>query len=55
MSIFLFILGIVIGFGFKLGFDEYYKFKKEQEKTASQMEDVLARFKALEMLKEEKI
>lgn len=54
MSIFTFILGFIIGFFIKLGMDFYHEFKKEQEKTAIQMEDVLTRFKAMEMVKEEK-
>lgn len=44
------IIGFLLGFFAKLGFDEYHKFKNEQEKTASKMEDVLTRFKAIEML-----
>lgn len=47
------IIGFLLGFFAKVGFDEYHKFKTEQEKTASQMEDVLARFKAIEMLKKD--
>ena len=54
MSIFTFILGFIIGLFTKLAFDFYHEFKKEQEKTAIQMEDVLTRFKAMEMVKEEK-
>lgn len=54
MSIFTFILGFIIGFFIKLAMDFYHEFKKEQEKTAIQMEEVLTKFKAMEMVKEEK-
>lgn len=54
MSIFTFVLGFIIGLFTKLGLDFYHEFRNEQEKTASQMEDVLTRFKAMEMVKEEK-
>lgn len=54
MSIFTFILGFIIGFFIKLGMDFYHEFRNQQEKTAIQMEDVLTRFKAMEIVKEEK-
>lgn len=51
MSIFLFILGLIIGFGCKLGADEYHKYLQNQEQTKKEMEDVLIKFKALELNK----
>jgi hypothetical protein len=50
-----FLIGLVLGFLLKLGFDEYHRLKKEQETTQAQMEDVLVRFKTLEELKKIKI
>lgn len=52
MSIFTFVLGLIIGFFIKLGMDFYHQFKNEQEKTAIKMEEVLTKFKAMEMIKE---
>jgi len=54
MSIFLFILGLVLGFGLKLAFDEYHYFRKHQQESVSRMEDVLAKFKAMEILEKAK-
>lgn len=54
MTVFTFILGLIIGFFIKLAFDFYHEFKNEQQKTAEKMEDVLTRFKAMEIVKEEK-
>jgi len=51
MSIFLFVLGLIIGFGVKLAFDQYVLFMERQKKTQEEMEDVLVRFKAIEMIK----
>lgn len=51
MSIFLFILGLIIGFSGKLGADEYHKYLQHQEQTKKEMEDVLIKFKALELNK----
>lgn len=47
-----FLVGLILGFLLKLGFDEYHKFKTEQEITAEQMKDILSNFKALEKMKE---
>jgi len=50
MAIFTFCLGLLIGFLLKLGFDEYHYFRDNQAKSTSKMEDVLAKFKAMEIL-----
>ena len=50
MSILMLLLGIILGFVLKLGMDEYHKFKNEQEKTKEKMEEVLTRWKAMEIL-----
>jgi len=52
MSIFLFILGLILGFLLKLGFDEYHYYLDNQKKVTENMEDILTRFKAIELLKE---
>lgn len=51
MSIFTFILGLIIGFGIKLGFDRYHLFRTEEEKRAREMEELLVRWKAVELNK----
>lgn len=53
MSIFLFVLGLAIGFGVKLAFDQYLYFIKKQEKTQEEMEDILVKFKAIEIIKKD--
>lgn len=55
MSIFTFVLGLIIGFFIKLGMDFYHQFRNEQEKTAIKMEEVLTKFKAMEMIKEKEV
>lgn len=52
MNIFLFILGLILGFGIKLGADYYYEWKTEQKKTYMDMTDILINFRAIEKLKE---
>jgi len=51
MNIIFFALGCLCGFGLKLGFDEYHKWQNQQKKTYLDMEDILVKFKAIEMLK----
>jgi len=53
MGIFLFVLGLIIGFGAKLGIDQYQYFIERQKKTQDEMEEVLTRFKAIELIKDE--
>jgi len=52
MNIIMFLLGILCGFGGKLGFDYYHEFIKRQEKSTLAMEDILVNWKAIEKLKE---
>lgn len=52
MSILMLILGFILGLGAKFGLDEYHRFRKEQEKTMLDMENILTNFKAIEKLKE---
>lgn len=52
MTILMLILGIILGLGIKFGLDEYHSFKKEQEKTMIDMENILTNFKAIEKMKE---
>ncbi len=52
MSIFLFILGLVIGFGAKLGIDMYGEWQSQQKKTYLDMEKILVEWKAIEKMKE---
>jgi len=51
MSILSIFVGIIIGLGVKFGLDEYHYFKQEQEKTKNEMEEVLTKFKAIELNK----
>lgn len=51
MAIFLFILGLLIGFGTKLAADYYVEWSNNQKKTADKMEDLLIKFKAIELNK----
>lgn len=52
MSIFLFILGLILGFSAKFGIDQYHFYINNQEKTALKMEEILINFKAIEKAKE---
>lgn len=52
MSIFLFVLGIVIGFFVKLAFDQYHLWQNQQKKTYTDMEQILINWKAIEKIKE---
>lgn len=52
MNIIWFIIGVFAGFGIKLGFDYYHEFLKEERNRADRMEDVLVRFKAIELNKQ---
>jgi len=52
MSIFMLILGLLIGFAGKFGADKYHEFKIQEQKTISKMEDILTDFKAIEKIKE---
>lgn len=51
MAIFTFILGAIIGFGVKEGFDRYHLFRTEEEKRAREIEELLVRWKAVEITK----
>lgn len=51
MSIFLFCLGFLLGFGLKLGADFYVNWVRENEKMTARMEDALAMLKASEIMK----
>lgn len=51
MIIFLFILGIIIGFAGKASFDEYHYYRNNQEKATLKMEDILTQFRAIELNK----
>jgi hypothetical protein len=46
-----FIIGIVSGWLLKFAFDFYYQFKFIENKRASDMEDILVKFKMLEEMK----
>lgn len=52
MSIFLFVLGLVLGFGLKIGFDQYHYFRLNQEATTKELNNILVNFKALEKNKD---
>lgn len=54
MAIFTFILGLIIGIGFMIGVERYRLFKNEEAKRAAEMDEILTRFKAIELNKEEK-
>lgn len=51
MTIFLFIVGLILGWFLKFGFDKYHDFKTIEETRASRMEDLLVKFKAIELNK----
>lgn len=54
MSIFTFILGLIIGIGLMFGFEKYRLFRNEEEKRAEKMEEILVNWKAMEKALEEK-
>lgn len=49
MSIFLFVLGLIVGFGAKFAFDEYHYFKNQQVATIDKMESQLVRLEAIRL------
>lgn len=48
----MFILGLILGFLLKLGFDEYHYYLENQKKVTENMENILTKFRAIELLKE---
>ena len=48
------LIGIIIGFFIKVFFDKYHDFKNEERRRADELEDLLAHFKALDMIKQQK-
>jgi len=55
MTIIWFLVGFAIGIGAKFGLDEYSNYKQQQEKTFLDMNDILVKFKAMELNKKDKI
>lgn len=51
MNILCLIIGVLLGWGLKYAFDFYHDFKTIEEKRASELDDVLTRFKAIELNK----
>lgn len=54
MSIFWFILGLTLGFGFKFAADEYHHYQKNQENMLDRAEELYIKMKATEIAKEKK-
>jgi len=52
MNIFFLIIGIAIGFGLKLGADQYFIFKKREKEQIDRMENILAKWTAIEINKQ---
>lgn len=52
MNILMLLVGCFLGWGLKFAMDYYHEFKTTEEKRASQMEDILTRFKAQEIIKD---
>ncbi|MFZ4799301.1 MAG: hypothetical protein ACOYMA_17510 [Bacteroidia bacterium] len=52
MTIFTLILGLIIGFFLKFGFDELHYWKNNLEKIVDKNEDLYIKMKALELNKE---
>jgi len=52
MTIFFFLIGLVVGFLCKLGVDEYVNWQEIQKKTYLDMENILINFRAIEKIKE---
>jgi len=50
-GIFLFCLGIIGGFGAKLGLDQYHQFRQNEERRAKELDDMLVKVKAMELNK----
>lgn len=51
MTIFILLIGMLLGWLLKFTFDFYHNFKTTEEKRASEMEDILTQFKAIELNK----
>lgn len=51
MNLIYIIIGFSLGMMAKYGMDKYHDFKTIEEKRSSQMEDILTKFKAIEINK----
>ena len=49
MSILMLIIGLLVGFGLKLGFDEYHHFIEREKQQIEKMEEVLIKWEAIKL------
>ena len=55
INLIFFVLGAIGGWFLKFAFDFYHNFKDVEQVRASQVDDILTKFKAIELIKAEKL